>query len=56
MHQRIQYPDTIEPLVSFIEETSPAEIVDRTLEKLRAGVPIKSLLTAAGLAVNRCLR
>ena len=51
--QRIQYPDTIEPLVQFIEETSPDEIVDRTLAKLRDGVPIGTMLTASALAVAR---
>ena len=38
MPQRVQYSDTIEPLVQFIEDTPPAEILDRTLDKLRAGV------------------
>ena len=46
-------PRLIEPLVQFIEETPRAEIVDRTLEKLRAGVPIKTMLTASALAVTR---
>jgi hypothetical protein len=53
MPKRIRYPDTIEPLVEFIEETPPSEIVDRTLEKLRAGVPIRTMLTASALAVTR---
>jgi hypothetical protein len=51
--QRIQYPDTIEPLVQFIEDTSPDEIVDRTLAKLRDGVPTGTMLTASALAVTR---
>ena len=51
--QRVQFADNIEPLVQFIEETPPAEIVDRTLEKLRAGVPIKTMMTASALAVTR---
>ena len=34
MHQRVQYPESIEPLVQFIETTPPSEIIDRTLEKL----------------------
>src|SRR5215472_15526168 len=50
---RVVYPDTIEPLVQFIEDTPPAEIVDRTLEKLRAGLPIQTALTASALAVTR---
>src|SRR6266581_6448797 len=53
MPKRVQYNDAIEPLVQFIEETPPAEIVDRTLEKLRAGVPTGEMLTASALAVTR---
>src|SRR4029077_9248781 len=53
MPQRVQYPDSIEPLVQFIEETPPHEILDGTLEKLRAGVPIGTMLTASALAVTR---
>src|SRR6516165_12245239 len=53
MPSRVVYPDTIEPLVQFIEDTPPAEIVDRTLEKLRAGVPTRTMLTASALAVTR---
>jgi hypothetical protein len=53
MHQRVQYPETIEPLVQFIETTSPDEIIDRTLEKLRAGIDAKTMLTASALAVTR---
>jgi hypothetical protein len=51
--QRIQYPHTIEPLVQFIEDTSPDDIVDRTLGKLRDGVPLGTMLTASALAVTR---
>src|SRR5215831_4506060 len=51
--QRVSYPDAIEPLVQFIEDTSPSEILDRTLEKLRAGVPTERMLTASALAVTR---
>jgi hypothetical protein len=53
MLQRVEYPETIEPLVQFIEETSPGEILDRTLDKLRAGVSTKTMLTASALAVIR---
>ncbi len=53
MPNRVQYPESIEPLVQFIEETPRAEIVDRTLEKLRAGVPIQTMMTASALAVVR---
>jgi len=53
MHQRVQYPESIEPLVQFIEETPRAEILDKTLAKLREGVDIEQLLTASALAVTR---
>src|SRR5213075_2490839 len=53
MPQRVQYSADIEPLVQFIEETPPAEILDRTLEKLRAGTPTSTMLTASALAVAR---
>src|ERR1700742_1713157 len=53
MPDRIRFPADIEPLVQFIEETPQAEIVDRTLEKLRQGVPIPTMLTASALAVAR---
>jgi len=53
MLQRVKFGETIEPLVQFIEETPPSEIVDRTLAKLREGVPIKTMLTASALAVTR---
>src|SRR5712691_11312179 len=53
MSQRVQFSDAIEPLVRFIEDTPPAEILDRTLDKLRAGVPTETMLTASALAVTR---
>src|SRR5438132_4987418 len=53
MQQRVQFSDAIEPLVQFIEDTPPAEILDRTLDKLRAGIPIETMLTASALAVTR---
>src|SRR5262245_57676709 len=53
MHARVQYPQHIEPLVQFIEETPSGEILDRTLEKLRGGVDPVTMLTASALAVAR---
>jgi len=53
MLTRVQFSDAIEPLVQFVEETPPSEIIDQTLAKLRAGVPIKTMLTASALAVTR---
>jgi len=51
--QRVQFSDAIEPLVQFIEDTPPGEILDRTLDKLRAGIPTQTMLTASALAVTR---
>src|SRR5689334_16620827 len=53
MPQRVQFSSAIEPLVQFIEDTPPSEILDRTLEKLRGGVPTQTMLTASALAVTR---
>src|SRR5262249_24488517 len=53
MHARARLPEASEPLVQFIEETAPTEILDRTLEKLRGGVPVETMLTASALAVTR---
>ncbi len=53
MHARVRYPDSIEPLVQFIETTPPDEIVDKTLAKLRDGIDAKTMLTASALAVVR---
>jgi hypothetical protein len=53
MVTRVQFADDIEPLVQFIEETPPSAILDQTLAKLRAGVPLKTMLTASALAVTR---
>ena len=53
MPERVQFSEAIEPLVQFIEQTPPSEILDRTLDKLRAGVPTQTMLTASALAVTR---
>jgi hypothetical protein len=53
MPKRVQFADEIEPLVQFIEDTDPSEIVHGTLTKLRAGVPPQTMLTASALAVTR---
>jgi hypothetical protein len=53
MPERIRFSDAIEPLVQFIEETPRNEILDRTLDKLRAGVTTQTMLTASALAVAR---
>src|ERR1700728_1009315 len=53
MPNRVRFADAIEPLVQFIEETPRDEILDRTLEKLRAGGSTQTMLTASALAVTR---
>jgi hypothetical protein len=53
MPERVRFSDAIEPLVQFIEETPRNEILDRTLGKLRSGVPAQTMLTASALAVTR---
>src|SRR5436309_4111541 len=53
MVTRVQFTNDIEPLVQFIEETPPSAILDQTLAKLRAGVPLQTMLTASALAVTR---
>ena len=53
MPRRVEFSEDIEPLVQFIEETDPSDILDQTLAKLRAGTPIRTMLTASALAVTR---
>src|SRR3989442_6345139 len=53
MAQRVQYPAQIEPLVQFVEETTPEQIVAWANEKLAAGTSVKDMLLASALAVVR---
>jgi hypothetical protein len=53
MARPVAYPDAIEPLVRFVEETAPAQIVARTHDRLAAGTPVRDMLLAAALAVVR---
>jgi hypothetical protein len=53
MHTPVRYPDEIEPLVRFIEETDPGRILEETMARLRAGASIKKLMAASALAVTR---
>src|SRR5262245_31637024 len=53
MAQRVRYPDRIEPLVQFVEETTPERIVAATHDKLAAGTAVKDMLLASALAVVR---
>ena len=53
MHEPLQFSSEIEPLVRFVEETPPADIVDAGVARLRQGTPAVDLLRAAALAVIR---
>ena len=53
MARPVRYPDSIEPLVQFVEETAPEQIVARTHDRLAAGTPMKDMLLASALAVVR---
>jgi hypothetical protein len=53
MHTPVRYPEEIEPLVRFIEETDPGRILEETMARLRSGASIKKLMTASALAVTR---
>ncbi len=53
MYTPVTYPDHIEPLVRFVEETAPSDIVTQTYEKLRNGTSVKDMLLASALAVIR---
>src|SRR5229473_8168135 len=53
MARPIAYPEHIEPLVQFVEETTPEHIVARTHDTLAAGTPVKDMLLAGALAVVR---
>jgi hypothetical protein len=53
MLSRVRFPEDIEPLVQLIEDTPPEGILARALERLRAGLPIQTMLTASALAVTR---
>src|SRR5690242_12728784 len=49
----VTYPDTIEPLVRFVEDTAPEHIVARTHDRLAAGTPVRDMLLGSALAVVR---
>src|SRR5204863_9820607 len=53
MARPVAYPESIEPLVRFVEETTPERIVAATHDKLAAGTPVKDVLLASALAVVR---
>jgi hypothetical protein len=53
MARPVRYPEHIEPLVRFVEETAPESIVARTHDRLAAGTPVREMLLASALAVVR---
>src|SRR5215467_9462829 len=53
MAHRVHYPDRIEPLVQFVEDTTPDRIVAATHEKLAGGTSVNDMLLASALAVVR---
>lgn len=53
MFKPIQFPEEVESLVRFVEETAPDSIIEETLSKLRGGVEPIDLIRAAALAVVR---
>ncbi len=53
MYTPVTYPDHIEPLVRFVEETAPGDIVAHSYDKLRDGTSVKDMLLASALAVIR---
>src|SRR5215471_20868783 len=53
MARPVAYPAHIEPLVQFVEETSPEHIIAETHTKLQAGTTVKDMLLASALAVVR---
>ena len=54
MARPVTYPAHIEPLVQFVEETSPEHIITETHARLQAGTPVKDMLLASALAVTSC--
>jgi hypothetical protein len=53
MARPVRYPDHVEPLVQFVEDTPPDRIVAETNARLAAGTPVKDMLLASALAVVR---
>jgi hypothetical protein len=49
----VTVPENIAPLVEFIEDTDPNEILAATLAKLKGGVSKREMLAASAIAVTR---
>lgn len=53
MYNPIRFPDEVENLVRFVEETDPNRIIGETVDRLRNGVSTREMLRASALAVVR---
>ena len=53
MFEPVKYPQRIEPLVRFVEETEPGQIVPATCDKLCHDVSVDDMLLASALAATR---
>jgi hypothetical protein len=53
MARPVRYPESIEPLAQFVEDTAPEQIVARTRDRLAGGTPVRDMLLASALAVVR---
>src|SRR5437867_5633981 len=53
MARPVVYPDHIQPLVQFVEDTTPERVVAAAHDKLAAGTSVKDMLLASALAVVR---
>src|SRR5690349_6424023 len=53
MARPVTYPQPIESLARFVEDTPPEHIVARTHDRLAAGTPVRDMLLAGALAVVR---
>ena len=53
MARPVVYPDHIEPLVRFVEDTAPERVVAAAHDRLAAGTSVKDMLLASALAVVR---
>ena len=53
MFTPLQFSNEIEPLVRWVEDTGPDEIIEQTLSRLSDGLSPRELLRAAALALVR---
>ncbi len=53
MARLVEFPQDMEREVRFVEDTDPGQIIQATIDKLRAGEAPNTLMTAAALAISR---